>query len=69
MTSANLSKAARSALINAKSSHQGVPTGATGDAARELRDAGLIGPDGGLTRRGSAVRMTEVRKLEEEMFG
>jgi hypothetical protein len=41
-------------ILDASSSHQGAITHPTGTAQhRELRRAGLVGPRGGLTRKGS----------------
>jgi hypothetical protein len=51
-----LSERAKSALLAAKSNRQGEVTGAVGPTMRELFDAGLIGEDGGLTRKGTIVR-------------
>lgn len=53
----DLSPAARAALTNVGTSRQGatVPAG-TDEVFRELKDAGLIGPLGGLTMAGTIVR-------------
>lgn len=50
-----MNEAAKRALINAQG-RQGAKTGAVGPAMRELFQDGLIGKDGGLTRKGTIVR-------------
>lgn len=53
-----LTKAAREALIAVGTRRQGatINTVTPGPVADELRNAGLIGPGNGLTRRGTIVR-------------
>lgn len=64
-----MSEAAQSALVNAKSSKQGTPTGAHGSARQELSDLGIIGKDGGLTRKGSIVREALIEVRLDAAFG
>jgi len=58
MKTPELTEAAKSALISTGTSRQGAtPTSPmTAEVKAELVDAGLIGPRGGLTRRGTIVR-------------
>lgn len=55
---ANLSPAAKSALINVGTSRQGALIGGTVKLSviQELVNAGMIGPQRGLTRAGSIAR-------------
>lgn len=68
-----LSEAARTALINAASGRQGANVTesgrCTGEAAYELRDAGLIGIQGGLTRKGSIERERIMNAELDRAFG
>lgn len=64
-----MSEAAKQALINAKSSRQGTPTGAVGPAMRELFDKHLIGVSGGLTASGSIMRDKLVTEALDKVFG
>jgi len=65
-----LSRAAEDALVNASSSRQGavLPEMSAGVAA-ELVNAGLIGGEYGLTRKGTVERERVVTKRLEEAFG
>lgn len=66
----NLSEAAKTALINAGSNAQGTKVCAnTREVVAELKDAGLIGIQGGLTRKGTIAREKLVNAKLDEMFG
>lgn len=67
-----LSQAARSALMGARSSKQGQRVLRTGVAPAtfvELVEWGLIGPNDGLTNVGARVREALVAAALEEAFG
>lgn len=67
-----MSPAARAALINVGTNRQGatIPMDTTPfEAANELRIMGLIGPGGGLTRKGSGKRQLVMDDVMNEMFG
>lgn len=66
-----MSEQAKSALINTSSSRQGtvVPVTINGETEAELRQAGLIGEGGGLTRKGSIKRERVVNAALDEAFG
>ena len=66
-----LSEAAISALFTATSSTQGASLAGGWHplVVQELREAGMVGPQGGLTRAGSIRRQRELEVLEEKAFG
>lgn len=67
----NLSKAAQELLISIGTNRQGAKLNApTAPVAvrLELRDAGLIGKDSGLTRKGSIARERLVSAALDEAF-
>jgi hypothetical protein len=65
-----LSQEAQESLINAVSGSEGSMVGvADSKAHQELHAAGLIGPKGGLTRRGARRREAIVNARLDEMFG
>lgn len=68
MVKDTLSPAASSALVNASSNRQGTAVPATGDVFWELEAAGLIGINGGLTRKGSIRREQIVTRLLDAAF-
>lgn len=66
-----LSDRARIALVNTGTNRQGarVPVSRNESMAwAELTEAGLIGPDGGLTREGSIYRERHTNQLMDELF-
>lgn len=69
----NLSEAAQIALLSATCNRQGANVTesgrCTGAAASELRIRGLIGMQGGLTRKGTIVRERLVNARLEAAFG
>jgi hypothetical protein len=69
----NLSPAAQTALINAGSSRVGVQVGdyrlSGAEVFEELKNAGLIGDNDGLTRQGSIVREKLVAAALDAAFG
>lgn len=70
---AELSPEAKTALINAGSSRMGArvlqPSTCTPAAFVELHEAGLIGANDGLTRKGSITRERLVRAALDAAFG
>lgn len=63
-----MSEQAKSALINTQSSKQGsVPQGSR-EVFEELRSAGLVGIQGGLTRKGTIERERIVNATLDELF-
>lgn len=54
-----MSREAKTALINTGTNRQGAKVHA-GPALQEMKDLGLVGQDGGLTRKGSIVREREM---------
>lgn len=66
----NLSKAAKTALINVGSSRQGTYVYTDGQAEYdELQRAGLVGVNGGLTRKGTIARDQIVEERLDDAFG
>lgn len=67
----NLSDAAKTALLSASGNNVGtiVFTSGSGRTYRELRDASVIGLNGGLTRKGSIVRERLVSERLNDAFG
>lgn len=67
---ANLSEAAKTALINSRGSRQGapIPERTAPDVIVGLRRDGLIGTDLGLTRKGTIVREALVDAKLDELF-
>ena len=66
-----LSREAMSALMSTGNNRQGaVPQVARTDARiwGELETTGMVGPGGGLTRKGSVTRQREVDRLMDELF-
>lgn len=65
-----LSSGALTALMNTGTNRQGalVPVGRNTMIRAELAEAGLIGPDGGLTRTGSIRRERHRNSLMDELF-
>ncbi len=71
MNVAKLSKEAQAVLISAGTNRQGAKIFVAGvpmSALCELRDAGLIGKDSGLTRKGSIVRERLVSATLDGLF-
>lgn len=62
----NLSDDAKSALINDQ--HNG-PVRASGPVLEELKEAGMIGTNGGRTRRGDITRQRLLAEAEDKAFG
>lgn len=63
-----LSEAAKSALINT-TGRQGAEVKADVLVISELAQADLIGPENGLTRKGTIARERAVRQAEDLAFG
>lgn len=65
-----LSEQARAALINASAARQGatLPSTTPGPVLLELRNAGLIGAYGGLTRTGTIARDRAVTEKLEKLL-
>lgn len=65
-----LSDAARAALMNAPCSRQGatIPASTHGPVVAELRNAGLVGAYGGLTRAGTVERDRAVTALMDQLL-
>lgn len=59
-----ISQAAKDALINAGTNRQGAKVQGSAEALAELAVAGLIGPEHGLTRKGTIAR----ERAEDEAF-
>ena len=55
-------------LTAALGTHIGAPTGAVGPEMRRMLADGLIGENGGLTRKGSIRAQQLKRAQEEELF-
>lgn len=70
----NLSKAAETALIDSNNSTGRIPVNAHGadltpkEAIRELRDAGLIGENNGLTMKGRIAKDRIAAARLDELF-
>ena len=71
MITETLSPQARTALLSVGTNRQGATPrqrDAGPEVMWELEAAGLIGPGGGLTRKGSIVRQREVTRSLEDAF-
>ena len=68
-TIAQLTEAAKTALITARSRRQGAKVTADPVVVTELFDRGLVGPGDGLTRTGTIVRQRLLREAEDAAFG
>lgn len=64
-----MSEAATEALINAGTNRQGALVRCDAATQWELQDAGLIGPEYGLTRKGSIARERAVNEALDKAFG
>lgn len=56
------------AVVNAVHRGQGAKVTATPEVLRELREAGLVGPDNGLTRSGTILRERETSARMDDLF-
>ena len=64
-----LSESAKTVLVSANTNRQGARVRCPDPAVwEELKDAGLIGPGGGLTARGSTVRARTMDRLMDQLF-
>lgn len=63
--------AAATALADCGTNRQGtpIPASTATEVRRELERAGLIGPNAGLTRRGTIVRQRLMDEMLEKAFG
>lgn len=64
-----ITTAAAEALINCGTNRQGTPVQANGWVTDELRAAGLVGPNAGLTRKGTVYRERLVDETLDKAFG
>jgi hypothetical protein len=64
-----LSESAKAALLAAPSWNQGAQVVGPASQRRELFEEGLIGPLGGLTRKGSILAQQLKQARERELFG
>lgn len=58
-----------SALLAAPTGRQGALVPAIASVQRELKELGLVGPDGGLTRAGTIARQRAMSAAEDAAFG